>query len=470
MPVKFSKEYGIKKADILRLGVFDVILDVDTRVFVDPALLPLSSAPEFQGAKEKVEKYFSDIIVLLKHTKRHGDMYWKKADSLLKFSELSGTCFGYSRNNTEGNAIGPVLREKILDTARELIEEGETDPVLFELLGVFQEKIGCDRISDLITFILAPEVFSFTNRIVTTLQLPSAPMPYRGVTYSVCMNRYNETEKPLLLLPADILSPLPVAEDFDDIDLICRENQRVRDEINAYFDLGRKKKLSKPDILSFMHQSPTFREAMISSYKAFPVQPYDFDADPAGEYIWVQAAEEFTQKHPLNLQKQPLNGVEDVYGVAYTICQKFKTLIEVNGLHDLLYDSNKQPKHERAAQLLFFGIADSYCTANNIDLSREVNNGRGPVDFKLSRGAKEKVVVEVKLTSNGQLKHGVEKQLPIYMDQENTHRAIYLVIDNGHPKALENFLDFYNGLEIPLKKKIQVLVVDGTYKKSASNA
>lgn len=133
MPVKFSKEFGIKKADILRLGVFDVILDVDTRVFIDPALLPLSSAPEFQGAKEKVEKHFSNIIALLKHTKRRGDMYWKKADSLLTFSELSGTCFGYSRNNTEGNAIGSVLREKILDTARELIEAGETDPVLFEI-------------------------------------------------------------------------------------------------------------------------------------------------------------------------------------------------------------------------------------------------------------------------------------------------------------------------------------------------
>ena len=32
MPVKFSKEFDVKKADILRLGVFDVILDVDTRV------------------------------------------------------------------------------------------------------------------------------------------------------------------------------------------------------------------------------------------------------------------------------------------------------------------------------------------------------------------------------------------------------------------------------------------------------
>ena len=142
MPIKFSEEFGIDKVDIARLGVFDVILDVDTRVFVDPALLILASAPEFQDAKNKVENYFTGIITLLSHTKMKKDMYWKRADALLKFKELSGTCFGYTQNGTGGNAIGPVLSIKILETVKELVEEGEADPTLFELLGVFQEHIG----------------------------------------------------------------------------------------------------------------------------------------------------------------------------------------------------------------------------------------------------------------------------------------------------------------------------------------
>ena len=139
-------------------------------------------------------------------------------------------------------------------------------------------------------------------------------------------------------------------------------------------------------------------------------------------------------------------------------------------MHELLYDSNKTPKHERAAQLLFYGIADSYCIANNIDLSRECNGGRGPVDFKLSRGSVDKVAVEVKLTSNGQLKHGIAKQLPIYMSQEQTHQAIYLIIDNGHHRALDNFYKFYNDLDARLKEKIDIIVIDGNFKPSASNA
>ena len=77
-------------------------------------------------------------------------------------------------------------------------------------------------------------------------------------------------------------------------------------------------------------------------------------------------------------------------------------------------------------------------------MSREVNNGCGPVDFKLSHGADDKVLVEVKLSSNPQLEHVREKQLPIYMTQEDTYRAIYLIIDNGHPNKIEKFAKLYN--------------------------
>lgn len=286
--------------------------------------------------------------------------------------------------------------------------------------------------------------------------------------YHVCINPFNS--KPLLFLPSAVLSPLPVADSFDDIDLICAENQRVRDEINAYFDLGSRKKLEKCEIHALIKRMPEVRQALITSYKSYPVEAYDFEDDPAGEYVWLEAAHRFAANYPLNMWAATPENIDSVLDITHVICDKFKKLIEVNGLHELLYDSNRMPKHERAAQLLFYGIADAYCIANDIDLSRECNGGRGPVDFKLSRGAIDKVAVEVKLTSNGQLKHGIEKQLPIYMVQENTHRAIYLIIDNGHPRALENFFKFYNNLDMHLKAKIDVIVIDGTFKTSASNA
>lgn len=114
MPTKFSEAFKINPITLDELGVFDAILDVDTRVFFDPALINLTSAPEFQDARMKIEKYCSDIITLLSHSRMPNDMYWKKADRMLKFQELSGTCFGYSQKGTGGNAIGRVLRQNIL--------------------------------------------------------------------------------------------------------------------------------------------------------------------------------------------------------------------------------------------------------------------------------------------------------------------------------------------------------------------
>lgn len=64
---------------------------------------------------------------------------------------------------------------------------------------------------------------------------------------------------------------------------------------------------------------------------------------------------------------------------------------------------------------MFNGIADTYCSVNNIDLSKDVHIGHGPADFKLPIGAAQKIFVEIMLISNPQLMHGFEKLLPFYM-------------------------------------------------------
>ena len=467
MPISFTDRFNLDKNKFNAMGAFDTILDVDSRFFIDPVLLDACNIAEFIGARAKTEKYFAKIILLLTYAQNTRDMYWKKADKMLSFTEITGTCLGYSQNNTSGNAIGKGLRDTILHTIKELITVGEKDPTLFELLGVFQEGIGCDRVSDLLTFILAPEIMKYTQRVVTTFSLANHKLLYRGKEYFTYLNEYNG--KPLFLLPASILSPLLIAEGFNDIDRICQANERVRHELNEYFDFeSRRTKLQKSEILQLMKSSSSFRNALITAYTSSPVVPYDFESDPIGENAWYAAAKEYAEKCPLQLCIPSNPTISDVYTIVETICSQFKNLIEDNGLWRLLYNDDSKPKHERAAQLLFFGIADSYCTANDIDLSREINNGRGAVDFKLSHGAKDKVVIEIKLTSNSQLIHGFATQLPIYMIQEKTNRAIYLIIDVGHPKRLATFIDFYNRQTKDCKDKITSIIVYATPPKSAS--
>ncbi|MBS1618589.1 MAG: hypothetical protein JST76_08725 [Bacteroidetes bacterium] len=52
--------------------------------------------------------------------------------------------------------------------------------------------------------------------------------------------------------------------------------------------------------------------------------------------------------------------------------------------------------------------------ATSFDVNSEVNNGRGPVDYSISYGSKDKTLVEFKLARNTKLKQNLESQLEVY--------------------------------------------------------
>ncbi|MDF9756344.1 hypothetical protein [Pseudomonas hunanensis] len=116
--------------------------------------------------------------------------------------------------------------------------------------------------------------------------------------------------------------------------------------------------------------------------------------------------------------------------VVLEILEVFKAQIEVHGLWTELWDRD-QPKHERTVQKLFFSSAVSFCRAYDLDISPESDGGSGPVDFKISAGWHDKVVVEFKLSTNTRVVHGYECQLERYKDSENTEHGIFVLVDVG---------------------------------------
>jgi hypothetical protein len=140
-----------------------------------------------------------------------------------------------------------------------------------------------------------------------------------------------------------------------------------------------------------------------------------------------------------------------------------------------LYDSSKgivRAKKEEASQKLFYGIADAYCSANNlnIDISREPNAGRGPVDFKFSKGYHERILVEVKLTRNKNLLHGFETQIEEYKKAEKTQYGIYLVIDvlGGYPTRVKELKRQHRYYKDTMERVPELLFVNALPKASAS--
>ncbi|MPN46312.1 hypothetical protein SDC9_193898 [bioreactor metagenome] len=63
-----------------------------------------------------------------------------------------------------------------------------------------------------------------------------------------------------------------------------------------------------------------------------------------------------------------------------------------------------------------------------MDVNREVNNGRGPVDYKVSYGAKNSTLVEFKLASNKSLERNLERQVEIYKQANLTDKAIKVIM------------------------------------------
>jgi len=61
-------------------------------------------------------------------------------------------------------------------------------------------------------------------------------------------------------------------------------------------------------------------------------------------------------------------------------------------------------------------------------VSREVNDGRGPVDFKVSRGSGDKTLVEFKLAGNSQLKRNLERQAETYQKASDARRSIKVIV------------------------------------------
>ncbi len=232
-PILFSKQFNIDPHVLENLGVFDPILNVDTRLFIDPLLLQLSHHPEINvSAWETYQKYFEEIIKLLSHSKIEGDVPWRNVERKFLFSEIKGTCLGYGAATISGSGWGVFLRKQVLHTAKEVIDLGIKDSELFFVLALLEEGIGPDRISDMVTNIILKDLLSFNKRIIAQLNLTPLEFNINGLVTQLLPNPLEATYSPVILVPRDILRDLPIARDWDEVGNVAYKNRILRDKVN----------------------------------------------------------------------------------------------------------------------------------------------------------------------------------------------------------------------------------------------
>ena len=101
-----------------------------------------------------------------------------------------------------------------------------------------------------------------------------------------------------------------------------------------------------------------------------------------------------------------------------------KDLIENKGGHRLFYAKGKPIRRESDLQIIFRFT----WFASPSDVSQEVNDGRGPADFKISRGAFDKTIVEFKLAKNPKLKQNLKSQVEIYQKASDAKAGLKVIV------------------------------------------
>lgn len=473
MAQPLSSYLGVRSIDLTRRGVLDSIVGVDTHLFVDPHLLRRSRIPEFRRSGARIERYFQDVVRLLRASRRREDVAWREARRRLTFPELRGVSIGYGVTRSDGNAIGPILAARLLETASEIVALGITDPAIFELIGLFEENFGADRLSDMTLAIIQEDLYAFSARITLDLQLPNL-IPVQTPGGEVQLPRHPNGRHPLLLIPRSVLRDLPIALTWDDIDRVVATNRALRERVNALIGRAwrRGQRIPKRQLRQAVLGNAAAVRSLVEAYRDNRGAAYDLDRDPSGLVSWYEEGQEVANANPLALALPAAPTIDDLERVVSEIVAQFRRNIEVNGLNEHLYEGTglrRKARHERYSQRLFYSVADTYCRSNDLDVSREPNAGSGPVDFKVSAGYERKVLVEVKLSSNSALLHGFEKQLPTYEESEGSQRSFYVVVRvTESTQAIQNVQRRKRRLDREGRSSPTVVVVDGTLRPAAS--
>lgn len=461
---------GISSSELKDQGAFDPLLDSDTLLFIDPHLLKHTEIPELEESYPKFQQHFINIAKLLSSSTSEGDVFWNRADKLMTWPEVKGLCIGYASKGTAGSGIGKALRRRLLLTAKQIIDKGFNDPELFELVGIFEDDFGPDRISDMTANVIRSDLANFTRRVMASLSVDPRKNLYFDINSDLPINPL--TGETILLVPETLLRDLPVSLDWSNLDTIAAHNEELRISVNEIIGSSWREAMhtqKKETIREAILEHPDLIKDLINQYCSKDAQPYNFLDDRAGEYIWRPASKKAVTEHPLSLSLGQNPTIDQVYNLVISICNQFKYLIENNGWWQLLHEPDGTPKREKASQLLFYGVADAYCEANQIMIARESDAGRGPVDFKFGTNQQNSILVEIKKSTNtSNIKSGIKKQLPIYLKAEKSKKGIYLIIDVGYTKAAIDNLNDINRLVNGTN--INIFHIDGQYRPSASKA
>lgn len=424
----FSEHFGITKTD--DDDWLDIILDVDTKLWVDPFMIYQEQEGFWEGSHSVIIAHFQECFTLIAQgSMRSSSLPYQKALTLLTFKEPREFCLGYTELGTAGAGGGRGYAGLMAQAMVQAINRGMSNLEHFEELGILEKGIGPDRIGDMTCNILKAKFIEYTKTVAERHNLQTKPFLVENARYDNVRKRWEKARHNLPVNPTNGLPILLTPERF------------IRDQPflnpDSWFEAYQAEQLRLDvnyDLLTNVDKSVIVETARTHSsnvrewtnYQGLNANPssYDLEKDPNGVYAWEANTSTYVKAHPLQLTNPSDN--EQFVDFIEKIIREYRRYIEENKGWALLWNDDNTEKDEEAAQLAFYGIARSYCVQNNINLDREVWLGRGPVDFKFSRGFELRALLEVKKLHNGDFWHGIERQIPVYLEGDDCEQAWYV--------------------------------------------
>lgn len=450
MKIYFTDFFEVSVDDLDNYGAFNISLINDLPLFIDPFLLFGSKKEEYQELHNSILNY----LTFLKKKAEDGNIDKAQVKSWYLFPEVKQNWFGYSKVGNGGSGLGEKFGTAMSSSMHivfdDLGKEQITQTSHLEKAGLFEIGVGKDNISDFTTNLTKEFLLSYTEKFAKKFVPKELLEVFKvdKVYFDYERERWMPKEYTLpsafndfvILTPRDILTKddnwINGNDLRGDFRRICNSipNDQLRNEILNYFQ----KKLPKPP----KNKSNTQKEITVAVQETIRNFP---------EIIkWFIKQKEENKEGAKNVSEQKVNEVETLfvhqisrfvetllenskfyeikanssYEEALKRIEFLKQVIENNDGYRLFYIDHKPIKREEDLQIIY----RLTWYASDFDINRETNNGRGPVDYAVSKGAKDKTLIEFKLASNSKLKQNLAKQVEIYEKANNTQKSIKVIL------------------------------------------
>jgi len=482
--IYFSDVFSVSPEAIEEYGAFNVALVNDLPLFVDPFLLYDSRNHVYRELHDGIITY----LCFIRDRAAAGELTPGSISQWLLFKEVKQNWLGLSKTGNVGTGLGPdfanALARNLTTAFKDFGSETISHGSHLEKLGLLSGGVGRDHLSDFTTNLIKSYLLEYTQAFALAYVRPEQRARCRidRVRFDYNTQRWQADyfELPVangdfvILTPKEILTRdaawINQTDLLDRFHAICVSlpDEALRTQINEHFykQINQRTK-EKEKRAAAMRTIEQFHELL--DYYIRWKEDHGSEAHRSADAKVRETHQQFVENIQV-LVSQHLAGTEFYrYDSSYEQSMKrvmyLKHVIEDQGGHRLFYVSGQPIQREVDLHVMF--RLTWFDNSADLDLNAEVNNGRGPVDFKVSKGKKNSNLVEFKLAKNTALEKNLRHQVAIYEKASDAKTSIKVIMYFSNSE-LQRVKDILKRLKLTDCKDI--VVIDASPKASASKA